>query len=128
MKHTFDTSKSLIIVTANVWGPRSDSPDLEWLLDTAAGKTVVGADMMEMLGYNLAACREKTKVITASGYATGYVLTVPLFHCLGCVKRDFPVLCHHFPKGSTIEGLIGLNFFQNHELNINFRTGTIELK
>ena len=46
---------------------------------------------------------------------------------LGQNRLNFPVLAHNLPATSKVDGLLGLDFFRDLSLTIDFRAGMIEL-
>ena len=47
---------------------------------------------------------------------------------IGLIRRNFKVISRSLPIGLGIDGLLGLNFFQNKELTIDFKLSEIRLK
>lgn len=41
--------------------------------------------------------------------------------------ENIEVMCHDLPLEAYVEGVLGLNFLMNFDLNISFTKGTIEL-
>ena len=44
---------------------------------------------------------------------------------LGVSKKDLKVISHPMPSGSGAYGLLGLDFFENTKLTIDFKTAEI---
>lgn len=47
---------------------------------------------------------------------------------LGQKRESFPVLCHTLPPSSSVEGVLGLDFFRDHRLTIDFPAGIVTLE
>jgi hypothetical protein len=65
-----------------------------------------------------------------TGSAIEYVPTVIVDRviALGQTRVQFPILSHTLPPSAGVDGLLGLDFFRQHSLIIDFRTGIIELR
>jgi hypothetical protein len=46
---------------------------------------------------------------------------------LGQERQNFTVIAYTLPPTATIDGLLGLDFFRNHVLTIDFQNGEITL-
>ena len=66
-------------------------------------------------------------MITASGEETASVVTIDRMEALDHQRRNMPILCHDLPEGTPFDGLLGLDFFRNQRLTIDFREGLITL-
>lgn len=42
-------------------------------------------------------------------------------------RNNFLVLCHTLPPGTGVDGLLGLDFFRDQTLTIDFRKGELAL-
>jgi hypothetical protein len=47
---------------------------------------------------------------------------------LGQTRTHFPVIAHTLPPSAPVDGVLGLDFFRNQELTIDFRKGMITLQ
>ena len=65
--------------------------------------------------------------VTASKTETVYEFSLDNIMALGLIRRNFKVISRSLPMGLGIDGLLGINFFHNKELNINFRLSEIQL-
>jgi len=94
VSYPFDPSRGLIVVRAELAGPRG-SGILQLALDTGATTTVVNVEVLAALGYD-----------PASEFAP-YVELQQLT-ALGRVRAPFPVLAHTLPPTAGVDGLLGL--------------------
>ncbi|MFI5455086.1 MAG: hypothetical protein ACHRXM_06505 [Isosphaerales bacterium] len=46
---------------------------------------------------------------------------------LGQYRFGFPVVAHDLPAGAAVDGLLGLDFFRNQILTVDFQKGQITL-
>jgi gag-polyprotein putative aspartyl protease len=128
MAHRFDPTQSLIIIQAQVEGP-SGTAILRLALDTGASKSLVNTGMLIALGYDPAlAGGGRVQVTTGSGIE--YLSQVRLLSltALGVKRSDFALLCHTLPPSTGVDGLLGLDFLEERNLTIDFRSGQIDIK
>jgi len=126
MTFSFDPQQGLIVVPAELCGP-AGSAILQFALDTGATGTLINAAMLVALGYDPAAIAERVQVTTGSGVE--FVPRIPLneIASLGHRRTEFPVLSHTLPPSAGVDGLLGIDFFRNRTLTIDFREGRISL-
>ena len=82
---------------------------------------------MTALGYKQQDSLRTTQTITASKRETVYEYSLDNIMALGLIRRNFKVISRSLPMGLGIDGLLGLNFFRNKELNIDFKLCEIRL-
>ena len=126
MSVSFDPAKGLIIVFARLRGPAGERT-IRLALDTGATTTTVRSSVLVNLGYDPAASPERLPMTTASGVE--YVPRIPIarIEALGESQEPFAVIAHTLPPSATVDGLLGLDFFRERGLTIDFRSGTIEV-
>ena len=127
MNHRFDPQASLVVVPARLWG-RSGSTVVRLALDTGATWTVVTPHLLELVGYDISASRERFRIVTAGGVHSVPRLTVAQISALGHMRSDYRVLCHPLPAATGVDGLLGLDFFRELRLLIDFRAGEISVE
>ena len=54
-------------------------------------------------------------------------MTVGRLEALGQVRANFSVISHTLPPTAAIDGVLGLDFFRNHVLTLDFQRGVIAL-
>lgn len=91
-------------------------------LDTGAERTCIPPDMANLLGLTPISAGT---IWTASELVRVTEVVVPRFDALGQTRRNFRVLVHPLPAGAPIKGLLGLDFFRDTRLTIDFRTQTV---
>jgi hypothetical protein len=47
---------------------------------------------------------------------------------LGQIRILFPVVAHTLPPTTSVDGLLGLDFFRGLELTLDFRAGQIDVR
>lgn len=121
----FDTKSRLILVRAIVFGPLGRA-NLRLAVDTGASRTTIDPIRLEAVG--LAASSSEThKFTTASGIELAPLVTVPRLKSIETEQIGLQVLAYRLPPRATFDGLLGLDFFRDKRLQIDFRRGTIGL-
>lgn len=126
MRFSFNPLHGLIIVRAELSGPAGNAV-LRLALDTGASNTLINVGILVAIGYDPALVPERVQVTTGSGIEFVPRLALSKIVALGQERLDFPVLCHTLPPSAGIDGLLGLDFFREQSLTLNFRTGRIRL-
>ncbi len=126
MSLSFNPLGSFLPITVRLFGPVSDAR-ARLALDTGATQTMISRDLATFIGYNLGAGGRTVQLITASGEETATVVTIQRVEALEHQMRNMPILCHDLPTGTPFDGLLGLDFFRNQRLTIDFREGLITL-
>lgn len=127
MSIPFSAHQGLIVVDVELEGPAATAL-LRLALDTGATQTMISVSRLLAIGYDPAVAPQRVRVMTGSGVLSVPSLPVTRLNALGKVRNGFFVLAHTLPPNSTVDGLLGLNFLRGLELNINFRTGLIDLQ
>ncbi|MBI3969887.1 MAG: retropepsin-like domain-containing protein [Chloroflexi bacterium] len=110
-----------------MWGPAGRGV-VRLALDTGATRTVVGWSSLVPLGYDPAATQERVQITTGSGVEYAPKITIGQMAALGQTRQGFPVLCHTMPPSATVDGVLGLDFFQGTRLVTDFREGVVTLE
>lgn len=126
MTNYFNPVENHIPLPVRLSGPRGEVMN-RLILDTGASRTLVNRDIIERLGYSLSASLPIARVATGSRIENMPVIAVNRISALGVEFGNLEVLCHNLPSGTSIDGLLGLNFFRNQRLTIDFREGLITL-
>lgn len=114
-----DTEETIIVLDADVEGYEA-----RLALDTAASQTVLDWNVLLMLGYGPDDLPEPVEVETANGIMEAWPIKIREIKALGFSRIDFEVLTYDFfQKGllSPQDGVLGLDFFKNTVLTIDFK-------
>ncbi len=122
----FEHKRGLILVEAEIYGPKA-SVNLILALDTGATSTVISHSRLMRAGYDPGAILDRVQMTTGSSIEFAPRLPVEQLTVLGNDRRDFHVIAHTLPPSVRVDGLLGLDVFRGRELNIDFRTGTIDV-
>ena len=126
MTNSFNPESAFIPVTAQILGPKGVSSALI-ALDTGATMTWLSRDIVSDLEYDLESPIGLMEVTTASGRQVSPVISLFRIGALGLERNDFPIICQNLPEGAPFDGLLGLDFFRDRRLTIDFREGLITL-
>ena len=126
MSIQFDPSRGLVVVMARLFGPMGQRA-IRLAVDTGATMTTVRTATLVRLGYDPAGSGQRVSMTTASGVE--YVPRVPVdrMDVLGQKRLIFPVVAHTLPPSTTVDGLLGLDFFRGIRVTIDFVEGRITL-
>jgi predicted aspartyl protease len=123
---SFDRKAALIVVPVTV-KKGIEMLDFKFAVDTGATISLIDTSVLTRLGYKQQDSLRTTHTITASKAETVYEYSLDNILAIGLIRRNFKVISRSLPMGLGIDGLLGLNFFQNRELNINFKLCEIRL-
>jgi len=123
----FDPTEGLIVIPTKMFGPAGDTV-VRMALDTGATGSLVNWDVAVFLGYDPAVVTERIQMTTGSGVEFVPQIIVEKIEALGHVHQNFPVLCHTLPPSTTVDGLIGLDFFRGQRLIVDFREGLVTVE
>lgn len=127
IEHKFDPKAPIIIVAPTFIGIDGRRKKANMALDTGSSYTMIPWSMAETLGYEPSSSRRRIGIITASGVEEAPVITVNSVSALGKEARNVDCAVHDLPEASRVDGLLGLSFFRNFEICLDFRKGIIEI-
>jgi predicted aspartyl protease len=116
-----------IILTPLIRG-RKGICRIEMLLDTGATFTMIPWDIAEKLGYDPARSRKRIHLLTVSTSEVVPLITVEAIELYGHKVRNVEVACHDLPPASRVEGLLGLNFLRNFNIDLHFKRNLLEFR
>ncbi|MBM4166040.1 MAG: hypothetical protein FJ218_03865 [Ignavibacteria bacterium] len=127
MKFTFRPDSRLIVVNVHLFGEHKEEIVGRFALDTGATYSLINVHRAVLLGYDPAASEKRVQITTGSGIEFAAQITVKEVTALGQTRTNFPILCHTLPPSALVDGLLGLDFFRDTILNIDFVNGVITL-
>ncbi|NQS97183.1 MAG: retropepsin-like domain-containing protein [candidate division Zixibacteria bacterium] len=127
MNFPFDAEYRLIVIPARIIGPKG-SVGLNFAIDTGATNTLLSRKIAEKLGFDLDSTTKKVILVTASREESAPIISINTIEALGQKVLNHSAICHNLPPGLNIHGLLGLNFFRDKKLTIDFRLGEINLE
>ena len=126
MSFSFNGQRGLIVVHAELFGP-TGSVVVRLALDTGATGSMISTGPLTAIGYDPSLVSERIQVTTGSSVEYVPRLALSRLVALGQERQQFPILCHTLPASATIDGLLGLDFLRDQELNLDFRKGQLTL-
>jgi aspartyl protease len=126
MSTPFRLSGGLITVPGGLGGPVG-SFSLTWAVDTGAGQTSIEASILAAAGYDPSQWGSPQSILTATGTTTAHPLTVHYLRALGWRRDHMPILALTLPARLRVHGLLGLDFFRDHVLTIDFLHNDIDM-
>lgn len=124
-KINFDTKKPVIVLDVTVKGRFTETAKMA--LDTGATYVMIPWRLAKALGLEPELSKEKTEIITASGTEIVPVVTIKSIEVLGKETKNTKAMVHDLPPKSYVDGLLGLSFLKNFNINLNFKEGIIEI-
>jgi len=122
----FDRDRGLIIVPAEVSGPRG-AVAVRLVLDTGAAATVISPYHLMFAGHHPEHSPERIELTTASGVEFVPRIAVQALSALGQRRQNLAVVSHTLPPSTAADGVLGLDFFRDHRLIVDFREGVLSL-
>ena len=123
----FNPKHGLIIVTVHLYGPSGEHAAL-LALDTGASSTLVSKEILTVIGYEPDSLPKTVNFTTGSGVESASRVTVDRLEALSQSRPNFSVIAHTLPPTASIDGVLGLDFFRNHVLTLDFQRGVITLQ
>lgn len=97
-------------------------------LDTGASHTTVDLNVLYMEGYTLQDAIRTSQFEAATSVFDAYIFKVKKFTCLGITKYDIEIAAYDFLAYHLLadfDGLLGLDFFNEHKFCVDFRLNQI---
>jgi predicted aspartyl protease len=122
-----DPEQPTIILKVEVYGEK-ESRTMDMALDTGSTYVMVPWHIAESLGYDPAVSRRRINLTTASSVVVAPIMTVKAMKTLGQQVSNVDVVCHDLPPGSRVEGLLGLSYLKNFDLDLHYKKLNLELR
>ena len=124
----FSKKQRFVIVRVRLYGMGGASTVARMAVDTGASITSVRHELLELIGYDLSMVLSRTRIVTGTQAETVPILSVARLAALKQERENFVVVAHTLPPSLGIDGLLGLDFFADQTLTLNFRDGLITLE
>ena len=102
--------------------------ELDMIVDTGTQETLISEKAIKAIGYVRANSIADVPIKSVVGNAMAYRYTIDCIETLGVRRSKFNVISHPMPKGAGADGLLGLDFFENTELTIDFKRAEIRVE
>jgi predicted aspartyl protease len=126
MSTPFNPQDHLIGLIVRLIGPSGDYY-ARLALDTGASSTLVSKEILVLIGYDPDALPRTVNFTTGSGVESASRVMVDKLEALGQERLNFSVIAYTLPPTASIDGVLGLDFFRNHVLTLDFQNGEITL-
>ncbi len=123
---TRHTKESLLVINSEV-----DNHDLALALDTGASHTTIDLAALIIAGYDITKSERVIQIETASGVIDAYVFKVKTLKAINTEKKDIEVCAYDFFSYHLItdfDGVLGLDFFGEQKLCIDFKNNLLTLQ
>ncbi len=127
MSTHFDPKGRAVVVEAELIGP-ARTIAVKMALDTGATLTSVRPRFLRAAGYDPARADRLVTMRSATGEALVPEIPVSRFEVLDRTQTRFPIIAHELPRGVTVDGLLGLDFFRGLVLTVDFAAGRVSLR
>lgn len=124
MAFKFDPLTPVIVLDVEIEGS-TEKTTKRMAFDTGATYILLPWEVAELIGYEDS--KEKTTLITASGVELAPIVTLKSVAVLGKKVKNVKAVIHDLPPRSYVDGLLGLSFLRNFNINLNFKEATLEL-
>lgn len=117
-----------ILILGLIEGPEGKPRRVRFLLDTGTPNTVIDAPLTDSVGFGAHLAVGRSRLWGVSGVSEGYVVRAPRVRVLGHELRNYRVAIHDLPNNLGVEALLGLDFFEDCFLGVDFKDGSIVVK
>ncbi len=118
--------ENLIYLLGRIYGPRG-SRIVYMALDTGATTTMVSTEIIVALGYSVTP-ENKIRLIFGGGLEDAPEVQVQKMSVANHLIENLKVTCYDLPQESGLDGLLGLNFLRNFDMQLKFSDGTLTLE
>ena len=125
-KVEFDISEKAVIVPVNL-EIDGITARTDFIVDTGTSETLICENRLRKMGLVRANSIDDVQIQAVGGNLTAYRYKIESISALGVTKPNMVVLAHPMPKGSGIDGLLGLDFFEDKVLTIDFKQAEISV-
>lgn len=126
-KVKIDSNTNIVILTVTI-EHNSKIKDVRMALDTGATFVMIPWDVVEVLGLHPEISTERIDIVTASGVEKVPIVALGKISVAGKEAKNIKVIVHDLPPKSYVDGLLGLSFLRNFNLQINFREGYLKIE
>jgi len=124
-KSVFDIKEPTIILDVIIKGRIIETTKMA--LDTGSTYVIVPWKIINALGLEPEIKKERSDMITVSGTEKVPIVTLPSVIALGEEVKNVKAIVHDLPQKSYVDGLLGLSFLKNFNINLNFKEGVLEI-
>lgn len=126
MTYVFQPRSGAISVEAEASNPGGKAA-VRLVLDTGATLSTLSLEILPEIGYDPSTSTDLVRLTAGTGFATVPRLMLNRLSALGRHAIGLRVLAHDLPAEAKFDGLLGLDFFRDLFLTLDFRAGQIGL-
>ncbi len=123
----FDPKAGLVVVPAHIYGPVGEII-VRLAIDTGSTASILSQDMLIGMGYNVDEFPRDVIITTASGPELAARIPVRRILAMNHERQQFSLVSYTLPENTTVDGVLGLDFFQGTRLTLDFVSGWITLE
>ena len=101
---------------------------VDMALDTGATLVVIPTSVAHSLGYSIYQPEDTLPLTTPSGLVYAPIITLSSVEALGAVATGIRAACIDMPVSIGCDGLLGLSFLRNFDVDLHFRSGVIRFR
>jgi Aspartyl protease len=116
-----------LIVIPGIVGGAGASWRLTLAVDTGATQTILNTSALVAAGYDPSGWGPPVPIVGVTGAAHAHGVVVRYLSAMNWRRADFSVLAYQLPPTLRVDGLLGLDFFRDHLLTIDFLHGEIDM-
>jgi predicted aspartyl protease len=129
MSVAFEPKQGPILIAGEITGP-TRSTTVRLIVDTGATTSLINLRVLTTLGFDSVASAFPAghiEIVTGSAVERVAKVVLTRLTALGQHRFGFPVVAHDLPVNAPVDGLLGLDFFRNQILTVDFQKGQITL-
>ena len=107
---------------------RLATEDISFALDTGASHTVIDLTQLLISGFEIKDAVGTVEIETAKGILEAYLFEIPNLTVLGITRKNIEICSYDFFSNhifSDFDGVLGLDFFEDNKICIDFRKSVI---
>ena len=122
----FDPEQPVIVLNVELKGRIIENAKMA--LDTGSTYTMIPWKLAKSLGLSPELSEAKVDMVTASDVEKSPLVALESVTALGKSANNVQATVHDLPQRSYVDGLLGLSFLKNFNVNINFKEGILEIE
>jgi predicted aspartyl protease len=125
-KYSFPPGSATIICQVTVSAHQTVSALLA--LDTGATLCQISNNIADYIGLDLSSPIRQIELVTGSDVVRAPVVHLPQLDIFGKTVRQLEVVVRNLPPRARLDGVLGLNFFLDYNLFINYSKGVLVIQ
>ncbi len=97
-------------------------------LDTGARLSVITPELARALGFEQDELKPTTRIVGATGPASGAALTVASVSLMGAEVKELRVVCYGLHPKLGLDGVLGMDFLRHFDIEISHTNETVTME